>query len=169
MKPAPWIAAGIVLLFSSPVLFLLYRAHRVELGRAEAASDGEEITRQIKRYWDLKNLRGQLENDLLQLKNDQLEYEIAVRQGKHASMRRVYDDAAIITNDRVALDQLSRDAPMLNPYEASKRIQEHNRKYPFDQLADVTDVIRQMEKFESDINAITDKENGQLRSRRAKH
>src|SRR5690242_20160599 len=169
MRRTPWIAAGILLLFSSPIVYLLYRAHRTELARAEATRDSEEITQQINRYWDLKNRRVQLENDLLQLKNDQLEYEIAVLEGRRASRERVRDDLAIIDNDKLALSQLDTEAPMLNPYQASAWIQEHNLKYPFDQLADVTDIIRKMEQFQSDMNAITDKGNRQLRNLRAKH
>jgi hypothetical protein len=162
-------SASIALLASLAIGTLLFRhvrqthAESAQATREAAAADAAEITRQANRYWERENRLTQLENDEMQLKNDRLSQDIARLEGKPFGRARIEEDLKIIQNDKAAIQIMDPGAPALNPYEVEARIAEHNRKYPLDRLAQISDTIRQMEKFDSDVRAIRDRENEQLR------
>ncbi len=160
------------ILISLCAVGVVYRIRQVEHVRALAAekaarqaalTDSAEITRGIQTYWDRKNRLAQLENDGIRLKNDQLDYDIAGLKGTPRSTARVQADFAVLENDKLAISLIDPSVPALNPYQAEARIQGHNRKYPFDKLASISDINTEMERFHSQINGIIDDENKKLR------
>ena len=84
-------------------------------------------------------------------------------QGRSADRERIKIDIAIIDNDKLAISLSDPNEPTLNPYEAEARIEEHNRKYPFDPEATLSDINRETEAFQSNMNAIVEGANDKLR------
>jgi hypothetical protein len=163
-------ALGIVCM--AGLVYRAWRANSNALAIAAAAThkaalaDSAEITRGIKNYWDAKNGREELENDVMRLKNDLLRYEIARLEGKSRNRSQIDQDRTVIVNDKLALGLIDPSAPMFDPYAAEARIAEHNRKYPRDPIANISDINREMERFHSEVNAIIQNGNEELRTLR---
>ncbi len=154
------LAALLILLCGAAAVYLsrrydeqMQRDQAQALHRA-ALADSAEIQRESKMYWDRGNARQQLDNDVLDWKNETLEYEIARLQGRSANRQRINRDLAIIESDKLAIRTLDPNAPALDPYQAEARIQEHNRKYPKDQMASLAKLNREMEEFHAKVRAV---------------
>ena len=146
---------------------VLSARHAADAAKAEheaALADSEQITKGIKGYWDTKTRRRELENDQIQLKNDQLRYDIAGLEGKPRSRFEINRDMTVIQNDELAVSLVDdSNALTLDPNQTQERIEEHNRKYPHEKLAGISDITKEMEDFNSRVKGIIDQGNEKLR------
>jgi hypothetical protein len=155
------------------VSYLSQRADQIKRERAKALheaakADSDEIQREAKTYWERKNRPLTLRNDLLRLKNDQLENEIAQLQGRPANRSKIQADLSIINNDKLAIEMMDPDAHALNPEQVEARIQVHNRNYPDDQTASISDINREMDQFHQEVGAILEETDKKLRKARGR-
>jgi hypothetical protein len=127
-----------------------------------ALADSAQITAESKAWWDDKNRRARLHNDELRLQNAQLEYDIAGLEDKPRNRSQIENAETAVRNDKLTIDLLNgldTGEPPLNPYQTDARIAEHNRKYPHDKLAGISDVTKEMESVQSRVEAILGKSN----------
>jgi hypothetical protein len=171
MKKKAMLIAALLFVFSAVGAVYRYSLHRQIVRNVESAAaahraalaDSAEITRGIKAYSDTIDARQTLSNDELQLQNDQLRYDIADLKSKQRNRLQIQKDMAIVNNDNLAIRLRDPSVPQLDPYQAEARIKAHNRAYPFDKLADIGDLNKEIEDFHSKIDAILKNENTELR------
>jgi hypothetical protein len=94
-----------------------------------------------------------------------MEYQIARRSGRPPNTSKMQRDLAVIKSDKPAMEIGDPSATVLNPDQQKARIQEHNRKYPDDQMTDASEISRYLAELEEWLNRIEDTDKKQQKAK----